>query len=210
MVLQMTVPYDTTEGPKQECRVRFIQAVAEHIADPRHFFMLPSRNAHDAILVSQHWPHARIVGVEQDTAIFDYIDRTHRNINPFRGTVRDYIEFHREAFRTCRIKPFDAAFLDYTGQASRSNVADVCEFITHFTKQVSLVGLTFTKRARHEASSVEQMVRLATYLDEDETFGLSDWNTSLNLANAVCGCLEGGIEVPDGLGQFPRSSGVTS
>jgi hypothetical protein len=203
-------PYDTDEGPKQECRQTFIEAIARHIPEPRNFLMLPSKHAHDAVLVSHRWPKARIIGVERDIAIFEHIDRTYPNIVPFRGTVGEYLASHIDLFRAGRLSPFDASFLDYTGQASPANVADVCELAAHFTRPVSLIGLTFTKHPRHEAGSVESMVHTSAFLSEEETYGQANWNTSLNVANAICGCLEGGMEIPDRRGVVRTVPGIAN
>jgi hypothetical protein len=170
----MNAPYATNTGPKQKCREAFIAAVRENIPQPRNFFLLPSKDAHDAVLVHRNWPHARIVGVEKDTMIFDYIDRQHHNIYPFKMTVHQYVS----AFRYIPQPPFDAAFIDYTGTASLTNVADVCDFTAYLAAPTFILGLTFVKNARGKMSSVEGVIRDTIWLEEEETYDLLPINTS--------------------------------
>jgi hypothetical protein len=195
----MNAPYATRTGPKQECREAFIAAVRANIVQPRNFFLLPSQDAYDADLVHQHWPQARITGVEKDTAIFDHLDRQHPNIYPFKMTVHQYVSH----FRHITQPPFDAAFIDYTGTASLTNVADVCEFTAHLAAPTFILGLTFIKNARSKMSSVEGMIRDTIWLEEEEVYGQKPLNTTLNVATMVCTALNQGVSPGGGREKTP-------
>src|SRR3954470_6784486 len=115
----MNAPYDTTTGRKQDCRVTFINAVREHIPNPLSFFTLTSENAHDARLIHEAWPQASIRGVEKKTDVFNHILNHHHIIDPYKGTVGEYVRDHADMFRRGKYRYFDAAFIDYTGTAKK-------------------------------------------------------------------------------------------
>jgi hypothetical protein len=191
----VTVPFDTATGEKQICREHFIAAIADHIPNPSDIFVLPSENARDALMLWERWPEVRIEGVERDGALFEHINRTHRRLRVLRGTVGGYIRTWMVGDRELKAPTFDAAFLDYMGAAKPDDVVDICNFVDILSASRFVLGLTFMKAARGASERVEDFVRTKAWLEEDEEFDDGNaWNTSQNLANAICQAIERGYQ----------------
>jgi hypothetical protein len=194
----VTAPFDTIAGEKQICRERFVTAIADCIPNPSDIFLLPSENARDATMLWERWPEVRIDGVERDGAIFEHINRTHRRLRVYQGTVGGYIRTMLVRDRELKAPTFDAAFLDYMGAAKPDDVADICSFVDILAKPRFVLGLTFIKAARGASERVEDFVRSKAWLEEDEEFDDGNaWNTPQNLANAICHAIERGYQAKD-------------
>ena len=194
----VTAPFDTATGEKQICRERFIAAIAEYIPNPSDIFVLPSENARDATMLWERWPEVRIDGVERDNAVFEHINRTHRRLRVYQSTIRGYIRTMMVRDRELKAPTFDAAFLDYMGAAKPDDVADICNFVDILSTSRFVLGLTFIKAARGASDKVEDLVRSKAWLEEDEEFDDGNaWNTSQNLANAICRAMERGYQAKD-------------
>jgi hypothetical protein len=193
----MSAPFDTANGEKQACREAFVRAVHEHIPRPADFFLLPSENAHDAVLIWEHWPNARIVGVEKDAYIFDRIRTEHRRLNIHNSSVGGYVRT-MAVNRDRELKPlrFDAAFLDYMGAAMPSDIADVCNFAAEMSAPRFILALTFAKSARGGGDTVERLIRTKAMLTEEEQYDEgARFNTAENLANAICQAIDRGQSI---------------
>src|SRR6478752_3569272 len=187
--------WDTTTGDKATCRQVFLTAVAEHVAKPTEFFVLPSSDAHEVTLLKARWPNSRIRGVERDTNVFEHIQRTHFGVHVDRMSVRQFVD--REIAHPSGVC-FDAAFLDYTGICTPDNLRDVCAFVDAQTKDTFILGLTFHKATRGKKNDVRNVVMSHSWIEDDdldqiEDMDSSDWNTPHYIADAVCGAIENGF-----------------
>ena len=82
--------------------------------------------------------------------------------------------------------------------AKPDDVADICNFVDILSTSRFVLGLTFIKTARGASARVEDLVRSKAWLEEDEEFDDGNaWNTSQNLANAICRAMERGYQAKD-------------
>lgn len=183
--------WNTVTGPKQECRETFISGIRDHITAPTDFFVLPSEDAHDANLIKGEWPISRIRGVERDKAIWSTIDAAHLHVDTWNMDITEYVR--RESSSPTRV--FDAAFLDYTGWMSEGNLGDVATFAARLSKPKFMLAVTFQKNARRERDRVRDSVLKHSCLEDNDLRTVEDndtgeWNSSLYIADAICGAIE--------------------
>jgi hypothetical protein len=201
------MPFSVTTGDKQECRDAFLGQIKAKIGTPRHLFMLPSRDAHDATQARKQWPRVRITGVERDPKVFAHICANHPHVMPFQMTVSQYVE----TFQHVRQPAFDAAFIDYMGVAKAEDIADICTFVSTMAAEKFVLGLTFYEKFRqpeyqeHAMAFIKERGQLPD--DDLNSDDKKDWYKPVYLANALCDAIDAGYD--PGAGR-PRYEGLKS
>jgi hypothetical protein len=170
----MNMPFDTSEGHKQECRESFITALSNHLIEPKYTFLLPSAEAHDAKLLRSKWPNIRLVGCEIDTTIYHSIMTAHPFIHMYNCSVNKYINHqYINNPETDKIK-HDAAFLDYMGAPSESIMSDICDFVKYASQKNLILGVTFQRTPRGTADWFYRFLSDNAYLSEEEMYSQTD------------------------------------
>lgn len=164
-------PWETVAGDKQRCRNLFFDTVDRVFADrlatvPQghlQFLLLPSREKLDWLAARSRYSNMTTVAIERDKIIATELEHFIGKSNIRRMAFDTYAEKSGETF--------DAAFIDYTGTFSETNVNAVSDFVANHTHGRFVLAVTFLRAPRGVKDEMTAMImRHSPYEFADQRF----------------------------------------